>query len=94
MLDLLRGGKFEELGVAADLAEFKEGIEDDDLRLGETLIGNGIANAVIHGSTDRFVDVDLAGIEGDGVEDLGFRRELGGDLVFGAAEDDGGDAGI
>ncbi len=31
------GGDGEELGVAADLAEFEEGIEDDDVGFGEAL---------------------------------------------------------
>ncbi len=77
-------GKLEEAGVAANLAELEEGVEDGELRLVETADGDGFAHLFVHGGADGFVEIALAGGEFDGVGEDGFGRKLGGDLVFGA----------
>jgi len=85
-------GKFEEVGVAADLAELEEGVEDGELGLFEAAGGDGFTDFFVHGGADGFVEIALVGSELDGVGEDGFGRELRGDLVFGAAKDEGGEA--
>ena len=45
-------------------------------------------------SDDGFVEVGLFFREVDGVDDLGLGRQLGGDLVLGAAEDERGNPAV
>ncbi len=79
--------------MAADLAELEEGIKDCELRLFKAARFDGVADFFIHGGADRFVKVALRGVEIDGVDEDGFWRKLGGDLVLRAAEDEGPEAG-
>ena len=51
------------------------------------------ANFFIHGGADRFVEVALGRAEFDGVNEDGFGREFFGDLIFGAAKNERGEAG-
>lgn len=81
----------EEAWVAADLAEFEEGIEEDNLELVDAACGDGFANAFVHGGAHGFVEILLRGVQLDKVDELGFGREFLSDLVFGAAEDEGGE---
>ena len=81
----------EETRVAADLAEFEEGVEDGDFRLGDAASGDGVADAFVHGGADGFVEVFLVGGQLDGVNEGGFGWKVFGDFVFGAAEDEGGE---
>ena len=74
--------------MAADLTELEERIEDDDVGLGESLLGDGLADPLVHGGADGFVEVGLFFREFDAVDELGLGGQLGGDLVLGAAEDE------
>ena len=97
MLGNLVGGKevgvADEVGVAADLAQLEEGVEDGDLGLRDSAFGDGVAHALVHGDADGFVEILLDGGEFDGVDEDGFGREVFGDFVFGAAQNEGGEAG-
>ena len=53
-------GEFEQGGVAADLTEFQEGIENGELGLFEAAGGDGFADLLVHGGADGFVKVALA----------------------------------
>lgn len=79
--------------MAADLAEFEEGVEDDDLAAFEALFCDGGLDLFIDGGADGFVEVGLGFIEVDVVGEFGFRWEVFGDGVFGAAEEEGFEAG-
>ena len=92
--DFLRGHGLEQLRMAADLAELEQRVEHDDVRLAEALGGDGVADALVHGGADGFVEVGLFLGELDAVDDLGFFRQLGGDLVLGAAQDERRDAAV
>jgi len=50
------GGELEELGVAADLAELEEGVEDGELGLLEAAGFDGVADFLVHGGADGFVE--------------------------------------
>jgi hypothetical protein len=80
--------------VAADLAELEKGVEEDDLRLLDAARGDRFADALVHRCPNGFVEVLLAGIQLDEVDEFGFRWEFLGDLVLGAAEDERGDAAV
>lgn len=78
--------------MTADLAEFEEGVEEGDLGL-LAADGEGLADVFVHGGANGFVEVFFLFAEFDEVRDLGFWGEFGGDLVFGAPEDEGPDFG-
>lgn len=86
------GFEGDEAGVAADLAEFEEGVEDDDLGALEAQAIDLLAHALFHGQADGFVEVALGGGEFDLADDFGFRGEFLGHLVLASAEEEGADA--
>ena len=59
----------------------------------ESLRRDRFANFFVHGGADRFVEVALGRAEFDGVNEDGFGREFFGDLIFGAAKNERGEAG-
>lgn len=79
----------DEARVAAGLAEFEEGFEEEDLGLFDAALCDGLSDVAVHGGADGFVEVFLGGGEFDAVDEDGFRGEVFGDFVFGAAEDEG-----
>ncbi len=74
--------------VAADLAQLEQGVEHDDVGLGEALVGDGVADARVHGGAHGLVEVGLFRREVDAVDEGGFLRQFGGHLVLGAAQDE------
>ena len=85
-LDVLRGFLFEQLRMAADLAEFEQRIEHDDLRAIQTVHGDGLAHAFVHRSADRLIQIGLFLAEGDVVQDFGLWRQFLGHGILRAAQ--------
>ena len=84
---------FDECGVAADLSKFEKGVEEDDLCLLAGFGGEGAADVFVHGGSDGFVEIFFGFGEFDVVGDFCFGWEFGGDLIFGASEDEWADFG-
>lgn len=90
-MDMAGGFERHQAWVAADLAEFKEGIEDDDLGALQTQATDLVSNALFHGQADGFVEVALGGGKFDLANDLGFWGKFLGHLVLASAEEEGAD---
>ena len=72
--------------IAAHLAQLEQRLEDDDLAAGHALAGDLVADFLVHGQAHGFVQVALGFVELDPVDDLGFRRQFGGHLFLGPAQ--------
>ena len=53
--------------------------------------GDGLADALVHGGADGFVEIFLVGMQLNEMDHLGFRRQLLRHLILGATQDQRGD---
>lgn len=89
---MAEGFEFHEGGVAADLSQFEEGVEDEDFGAFESAFGDFFLDAFVETGADGFVEFGLARVEANFLDDFCFGRQIGGDGLFGASEDEGSDA--
>ncbi len=87
-----QGGAIDQAQVAADLAQFEQRLENDDLAAGHALAGDFVADLLVHGQAHGLVDVTLRLVELDPVDDFGLGRQFGGHLFLGPAQQEGFDA--
>ena len=76
--------------MAADLAKLQQRIEKDDLCL-LPADRESLADLLVHRRSYRLVEILLRLAHLDLVENLGLGRQLLGDIVFGAAENERSD---
>ena len=81
-----RGRVADQSQVAAHLAQFEQGFKNDDLASADTFAGDFIAYFFVHRQAHGFVYIALRLVEIDPVDDLGFGRQFGCDLLFGATQ--------
>jgi hypothetical protein len=86
--------ELEQPRVAADLAQLEQGFEEDHAGAFEAAGGDCGADPFVHGGADGFVEVLLAGVQLDRVDEFDLGRQFGGHLILGAAEDERGEAGF
>ena len=92
MVDFFRACQRQQLRVAADLAQFEQGVEDGDLRFGEAARVERIAYGFLHAETDGFVEVGLLAGQLDAHHGFDFRRHLDGNHRLGPPQHEGRDA--
>ena len=68
------------MGVATDLTQFQESIEDVEMGAIHALLGNDFLHSLLHAGTDRLVEIALGSFKLDRAYHLGLGRQLCGHL--------------
>ena len=89
---LLGGFELDQARIAADLAQFEQGFEHDEMAAIEPEAGEFLAHFLVERKPHGFVEIALRAFKGDAADDLGLGRQVLGHLALGAAEQEGRDA--